>query len=199
MPMVLHQRERIDGTMRFPETAPVGERTPRGVTRDMQLALKYGRPVNGIKGPSALVNLLHYDVVWGQSVDYMHCVLLGVTKHLTEIVLSSVSQGSVNSAHQVINNRLLNIKPPHCFTRLPRSLEERSFWKASEWRHWLLFYCLPCTLGVIPQQHWLQLRRLAEAVHVLLLRNLTHCSAVSSKLQHAGKLWTFPNTAMWNA
>ncbi|KAM7298552.1 uncharacterized protein ISCGN_019146 [Ixodes scapularis] len=30
----------------------------------------------------------------------------------------------------VLNQQLLNVKPPHCITQLPRSLLERAFWKA---------------------------------------------------------------------
>lgn len=55
----------------------------------MDLAMSLGQPINGVKGPSALMNLQHYDLVWGQSVDYMHCVLLGVTKQVMDTLLDS--------------------------------------------------------------------------------------------------------------
>ncbi|KAG0436716.1 hypothetical protein HPB47_017793 [Ixodes persulcatus] len=47
---------------------------------------------------------------------------------------------------------------------------------ASEWRHWLLFYSLPCTLDVLPQQYWAHLKQLVEAVHILLSDQLTQLS-----------------------
>ncbi|CAN7992683.1 unnamed protein product, partial [Ixodes hexagonus] len=108
----------------------------------------------------------------------MHSVLLGVTRQLTELLL-----GSSNSEQRfyigrpavlsTLNERLLSIKPPHCFTRLPRSLADRAFWKASEWRLWLLYYCLPCTLDILPSRYWRHFARLSQAVHILLRTEIT--------------------------
>lgn len=81
-----------------------------------------------------------------------------------------------------LNERLLSIHPPHIFIRLPRRLEDRSDWKASEWRHWLLFYRLPCTVGLLPAPYRKHLRKLSEACAILLSTNLDH-----SLLSYAGK------------
>lgn len=81
-----------------------------------------------------------------------------------------------------VDKRLLAIKPPHSFTRLPRSLGTRGNWKASEWRHWLLFYCLPCTLGIFHPRYWSHLAKLVEGVHLLLREELT-----SSSIDRAGE------------
>lgn len=62
--------------------------------RDMEWALEYGTVVNGVKGPSPLLNLPHFDMVRGQTIDYMHCLLLGVTKQLTEAMLSASENGA---------------------------------------------------------------------------------------------------------
>ncbi|KAM7286328.1 uncharacterized protein ISCGN_033212 [Ixodes scapularis] len=72
-----------------------------------------------------------------------------------------------------VDKRLRGIKPPHCITRLPRSIEERGFWKASEWKQWHLFYTLPCLKDILPQLYWRHLCKLSEAVHVLLRDSLT--------------------------
>lgn len=63
------------------------------MVRDMKWATKYGVPVNGVKGPSALLNLPQFSMVRGQAIDYMHCLLLGVTKHITDLMLSPSSSG----------------------------------------------------------------------------------------------------------
>jgi len=44
---------------------------------------------NGIKWPSFLMGLQSYDYVEGASIDYMHGVLLGVTKLLIKLWISS--------------------------------------------------------------------------------------------------------------
>lgn len=38
------------------------------------------RHYKGVKGPSILMNLLYFDLIWGFVVDYMHAILLGVIK-----------------------------------------------------------------------------------------------------------------------
>lgn len=67
----------------------------------------------------------------------------------------------------------MSIKPPHSFTRLPRSLKDRAHWKASEWRHWLLFYSLPCMAKVLPHSFWNHWKLLVEANHILLQEQLS--------------------------
>ncbi|KAG0444699.1 hypothetical protein HPB47_013491 [Ixodes persulcatus] len=61
------------------------------VLRDMKLALEMSMVINGYKGPSPALNLLHFDLVWGFTVEYMHAVLLGVIRQITELLLSSAN------------------------------------------------------------------------------------------------------------
>ncbi|CAN7944676.1 unnamed protein product [Ixodes hexagonus] len=171
----------IEGCLRYTNSTDAPERTTDGVLRDMALGLECSVPINGYKGPSPTVKLPHFDLVWGFTVDYMHAVLLGVARHITEKLLASSSSQKryyIGAPARVaeIDRRLEAIKPPHTFTRLPRPLGTRACWKASEWRHWLLFYSLPCTLDVLPQQYWAHLKQLVEAVHILLGTELTHAS-----------------------
>lgn len=49
---------------------------------EAQRALHTGKPVYGIKGPSPLSRLPQYDLIKGTAIDYMHSVLLGVTRKL---------------------------------------------------------------------------------------------------------------------
>ncbi|KAG0434150.1 hypothetical protein HPB47_019318 [Ixodes persulcatus] len=173
-PWCLIRGEHTGGCIRYIQEDPEpAERTAESVARDAKLAERFREPVEGVKGASALAGVPNFDPVWGYSVDYMHCALLGVTRQITELLVASSNSEcqfyiGKPAVLGVVNQRLLKIKPPHCITRLPRSLLERAFWKASEWRLWLLFYCLPCTLGVLHPRFWRHLARLAEAVHLLL-------------------------------
>lgn len=54
---------------------------------DMEEAVSGGQPLRGLKGLSPLVNLPYFDVVYIFVPDYMHCVLLGVTKQLSKLWL----------------------------------------------------------------------------------------------------------------
>lgn len=56
----------------------------------MELALQFNGPVNGIKGPSPLINLTRFNLVWGYGADYMHSVLLRVTRKFTDYMFNSV-------------------------------------------------------------------------------------------------------------
>ncbi|CAN7945932.1 unnamed protein product, partial [Ixodes hexagonus] len=47
---------------------------------------------------------------------------------------------------------------------------------------WLLFYCLPCTLGILPQRYWNHLGCLVEAIHILLSQEIS-----PRQLERAGK------------
>ncbi|CAN7943281.1 unnamed protein product [Ixodes hexagonus] len=114
------------------------------------------------------------DLVWGFSPDYMHAVLEGVTRQITELWLTCTS-GSFYIGPQLreINARICKIKPPIGFPRLPRPLSERALWKASEWKAFLLFYALPCLSGILPTQFLKHFSMLSQAVFLLLKGTVT--------------------------
>ncbi|KAL1439217.1 hypothetical protein MTO96_001312 [Rhipicephalus appendiculatus] len=157
---------------------PAPERTTGGVRRDMKLAVELQTPVNGLKGPSAFWPLQYLDLVECFTAEYMHCVLLGVTRQFTDYWFDS-SRSHENfyigrpSTLTFLNRRLKSIQPPHHITRLPRSIQERHFWKAHEWRNWLLFYCLPCCRSTLPSSFRKHFALLSEAIFLLLQEQLS--------------------------
>ena len=106
----------------------------------------------------------------------MHAVLLGCIKHHTELLLSNYGEpyyiGSPRCL-EVINKRLLRITPPKSITRSPRSVQDRRLWKASEWRSWLVFYCLYCVDGILPKKYMVHLGLLSQSIYILLSRKIT--------------------------
>ncbi|KAL1447832.1 hypothetical protein MTO96_044210 [Rhipicephalus appendiculatus] len=180
--------EHHEGAQRYMLSTVGDLRNSEDMRRDMKFAIEVGEPVNGVKGPSPLMRLKHFDLVSGYTVDYMHCVLLGVTKCFTDCWLDSTNSqepfyiGRPTTVAK-IDERLMGIKPPHCFTRFPRSLKERCHWKASEWRSWLLFYAVPCCLGILPHRYINHFMLLVEGIFMLLREELTE-----SQLLHAGRL-----------
>ena len=143
-----------------------------------------GVAIKGVWGPSILMNLNFFDLVDGMDVDYMHCVLLGVTRQYTELILSTTNAnfyvGDPNSIG-IINKRLLSITPPKCITRTPRSINERRLWKASEWRSWLIFYSLVCLKGVLLPTYLKHLALLVTAVNIFLQESITPCTLQSAE------------------
>ncbi len=86
-----------------------------------------------MKGPSWLATVPAYDLVGGVSADYMHCVLLGVTRMLLRLWFNSEHHAElwyIGNAITVVDSRLCKILPPSEIQRTPRSIEKTmKFWK----------------------------------------------------------------------
>ena len=145
-------------------------RTHADIKKWAQEAEATGEVVLGIKGESILTE--HIDLAIGLPVDYMHGVLEGVTKTLIKYWFGS--QYSRNSFSLVkhlkrIDRKLASVTPPHEIRRSPRSIAEtRKFWKASEYRAWLLFYSLPIAGPYLPAEYAHHYSLLVYALHILL-------------------------------
>lgn len=162
----LHPGTLVNKQVKYTVTATeYPEREAKEMLADMEQAVALKRNVSGVKGPSPLINMPCFDIVWGFVPDYMHAVLLGVIRQLTELLLSNSDQqyytGSPSTI-RVMENRIKDIKPPHLITRLHRPLADLKYWKVSEWRAWLLFYCLPVLGGVLQPRHLKHLGRLCS-------------------------------------
>lgn len=150
-------------------------RTTSQIKEDIRQALLTGEVTHGMKG-CTLLQLPNFDLVWGVCPEYMHCVVEGVCKQLADIWFTNVELpcyiGQPTKLGKVAK-RLLNIRPPQFFTRLPRTLEDRKMWKASEWKWWLLFYAVPCLDEILPKEHHKHLCLLVSAIFLLLKDSIT--------------------------
>lgn len=129
-------------------------------------------PINGVKGVSPLLFLPLFDIVTGFVPDYLHCVLLGVVQMFAGLWFDSMNHDKPwyikQSGMAQISDKLLSLRPPSDISRLPRSLDERKFWKGSEWKSFLLYYSLFVLPGVLPSKyvnHWFLL---VYSIHALL-------------------------------
>lgn len=128
-------------------------------------------PVFGVKG--YLVLSPYLNIVKDTAIDYMHAVLEGVAKSLLHkfwlngiykdyrlYLLKEVVQ---------IDEKLLEIKPPHEFRRTPRAIQKTlSYWKASEFRAWLLFFSIPILFDFLHMDYLHHLNLLVKSLHILL-------------------------------
>ncbi|KAL1418328.1 hypothetical protein MTO96_025974 [Rhipicephalus appendiculatus] len=126
-PWCLEKGTVVDRTLRYiPRERAAALRTHRSVDHDMREAFEQGRPVHGIKGPSALLKLNGFNLVWCLPPDYMHCVLEGVTQQLTELWLTAAGMAFyVGRQLQEVESRIRDLRPPVSFCRLPRPISER--------------------------------------------------------------------------
>ncbi|CAG5075417.1 Protein of unknown function [Cotesia congregata] len=149
---------RLDRLLRrFPHThiyryTPDPEiRTTRQSVAFAEIALNNNSTHMGVEGPCALSKLMP-DFITGTAIDQMHCVSGGVVKKLLSLWFDSSNRGkpySLVDASDIINNRLISIKPPSFVHRMPRSTEDLLHWKASELKNWFFYYVLPVMNGVM--------------------------------------------------
>lgn len=118
-----------------------------------------------------------FNIVNGVGVEYMHCVLLGVQKGLTDFFCNPHYSDQMfyisikNRA--LLDKRILALKPNSEVIRKPRSLKQRSDFKASEFRSMLLYY-FPISLpGCVPNVYVKHVRLLSAAVYILLKSSVT--------------------------
>ncbi len=139
--------------------------------RHAHQAVEEGVRVSGVKGPSVLMRLPHFNIITGFTPDYMHAVLLGICRQMTTLWFDSSYHQSpwyIGRSIERLDKQLLAIRPPHEITRRPRSLKTRRYFKANEWRAFLLFYSTVILEGVLGRRfkrHW---DLVVAAIHALL-------------------------------
>ena len=150
-------------------------RTLDGFVDNVRYLVENGEIRNGVKGASPLLLIPYFNIIDGFVVDYMHCIMLGVARHMSILWLEKTNEPwYIGNKINNMNDMLLKIKPPSNITRAPRSFHERAQWKASEWRNWLLFYSLFVLHGVLPQDYYNHFLLLVESIYILLSESISH-------------------------
>ena len=67
----------------------------------------------------------------------------------------------------IINKRLLAINPPYSVTRLPRSVSDFAYWKASELKLFLLSYSVPVLYDLMDEKYFNHHKLLVFAIYLL--------------------------------
>ncbi|KAK3928231.1 Phenylalanine--tRNA ligase alpha subunit, partial [Frankliniella fusca] len=132
------------------EAEPAAVRTHESTYQDALIAYEKrdlpkpeDRTHRGVKGPSVIMGLLYFNLIWGFAIDYMHADLLGIVKTHMKLIfeasrrkywLDVTERTAIDDIYKSIDERLLRIKPPTGITRVPRSISMWKCWKASEWR-----------------------------------------------------------------
>lgn len=100
----------------------------------------------------------------------MHGVYGGVTKALISLWFDSSHHGQAwycKRKMSIVEERLSKINPTFETTKAVRSLNDRKYWKASEYQFFLLFYSLPCMKDILPDDYFSNLKMLVSAVYAL--------------------------------
>ena len=167
-PSCIHPGIRIERTQTYLPGKDYALRATQSMKSD---GARDGIIVNRIKGTTILASLV--DLASGSPIDYMHCVLEGVVKRLLEKWVTSPRMLNKRSIERIDASFTVQC-PPHDFTRAPWSIQRRQkFWKASEYRAWLLFYSLPLLLSFLPPLYIHHFAVLVCALHMLLQPKLS--------------------------
>ncbi len=157
----------------YPAQDPMPQmRTCTATLQHAELALANKKPHFGVKGPSILAELMpQFDIINGYSPDWMHSVCLGVVRQVVDLCLDTSNHAKpfyMGNKVDDLDNILLLQHPPSELARAPRSLKQRRFWKASEWRSFLLFYSFVTFAHVMPNNYFHHFLLLVFGIHLLL-------------------------------
>lgn len=174
-----HEGERTTKGVRYTYKWPLTLRTHRSMLEDMKKVQQNPNATfNGVKGISPLVPFEHFDLAKSFPIDYMHAVLLGVTKSLLQFWTETKNKRApfyiTKPKRDILNARLSNIKIPSYINRRPRSLDQLKYFKASEYRSLLLFYLPVCLKNLLPKKYIVHLRTLSSSIYKLLEPKITN-------------------------
>jgi hypothetical protein len=171
-----HEGVTVAPTRYYPERGDQCPRTSQGQAEYGAKAELLQEAVKGVKGISVIDILPTFDTVHGFTPEYMHSVCQGVIRQVCNIWLDSANHEEdfyLGRKVEALDERLMAISPPSEITRAPRSIKERKFWKASEWRAFML-YSLVVLHGLLPRAYLKHFFLLVHGVYTLLRDNITN-------------------------
>ncbi len=153
------------------ESLKVSLKTCQG---EKQLRAKLLLSVFDLPARAAAVNMMQYNGRYG----CLYCLDEGKHINHRRIYLPSERHTPRNDTQmnrwagrkkKEIDKALLRIKPSYEFRRTPRSIHTSKYWKASEYRAWLLIYSIPVLLQVDFPADYLYHFSLQRRLHTLVV------------------------------
>lgn len=130
----------------------------------------------GVKGPSVLSKLMDCFVE-NTGADIMHCAFLNLSKRLFSVWFDAKNHyhpGSLRSRIEEINKRIKELRVLDFLPRMPRSIEDFHYWKASEMKWFILCFSIPILHDFMDAEFFRH--------HVLLVNALTILNSSSISL-----------------
>jgi hypothetical protein len=163
---------------RYPYISDIDLRDHDSAVRDMTIAhlAPNVKHVNGFKELSPLVAIEDFNVIWGFGIDYMHNCLLGVTKLLLDLWFNPnyhTHPFYIGLYVQNVDKKLLSIKHTNNISRKTSSIADRHFWKANQFRSWLLYYGVASLHGTLLPKYLEHFALFSSAVYILLKSAIT--------------------------
>ncbi|CAG7829055.1 unnamed protein product, partial [Allacma fusca] len=109
----------------------------------------------GIQAASQLLLLNSFDICEGPVYDYMHTSLLGVVRYFTTAWFDSRNNSDafyIGTHVNTMDNIVKYVTVPSTFSRPLRKISQMSYWKASEWKVWIVVGPL-LLKNILPEQY----------------------------------------------
>lgn len=139
----------------------------------------------GLKNIPPMFLFKNFDLTNGFVIDYMHNIVLGVTKLLINLWLGdhrvTKKKAPISPKNRrILDQRLVKLKPCSYVTRKPRPLHERGSFKAIEYRYLLLFYLRFALNGLIDNSKIKHFEQLSAATFILLKSKISETEALEA-------------------
>lgn len=129
-----------------------------------------GSSFQGVKGKSALINLPNIDMCWSFPLDYLHNAIIGTNEQNWIIWLKLLSP----QQRKLIDDLLLRQQPPRELYRVTLKISNKSVWKGTHWKSWLLYFCLPiCNLFIEDQNMLENFALFRNSIFTMLKQEIT--------------------------
>lgn len=131
-----------------------------------------------LPGFSPLITITEMNVIKDVPYDYMHLICLGVVKKL--ILLWQAGSLKYRLPHQkveLMSQELIKLRKftPVEFCRKPRSMKYVKYWKATEYRQFLLYTGFTVISKVVKQDILLNFLSLVAGIRILCTTNTDTC------------------------
>jgi hypothetical protein len=126
----------------------------------------------GIKTASKLLLVPKFDIVYGFVFDIMHVGFLGIARRLLNLWTDTSMHCEdfyIGRKIKEIDEKFLRVLVPSDTHRTARSISDRKFWKATEWRTWMIV--APIILDGILKEKYLNHFRLFSSSILMLSRS----------------------------
>lgn len=155
-----------------PETAP--RRTNSGFiahlrTLQANVEADEDEVCYGVQAASQFLLLKNFDIVDGFVFDYMHTCLLGVVRGFTNIWFDSKNHEMdfyIGTKMKEVSTLFQRCKVPFECNRVTRDLDDMAYWKANEWKTWMLV-AVPILNGILKFPYLNHFSKLVHAVCLL--------------------------------
>lgn len=167
----MHPGEKTSAGVRYTIKNSVPLRNHSNMIKHTESALRTKSVIHGVKGLSPLIGFKHFDLVKSVVIDYMHGVLLGVTKSQLSFWLDSEYHKKpfyiTPKQRILLNSRIASIKPCRFISRRLVSLKDYKTFKASQFRHFLIYF-YPALDGILDRKYLNHFRLLSSSIYMLL-------------------------------